>query len=712
MDAAIWFRSLPLLERFGMPQVRAYRTHWKEYFARTVPLPILLNHCIRTQLPPDSTNMQYPETLTSLAMLKVNTDEGRDYFDYLLPFVRFVLGRSRPDPVSDTGTQLLLREEFGLALPVHAVAFVLQRLAKRGSLKRQDGVFHITDKFEMGDISQKRVLARQQQGAVVKNLMKYAKEQHGIVWSEIDASDAIVSYLSRFSVECLKTFTQGSALPELLKDEVKDFIVSSFVKSIHDYSPELFNAFVGLVKGHMLANALLCRDLDALQKQFSGVVFFLDTPFLMNLFRFWGEPAFAAAKELIDLLLRLKGTVALFEHTADEVERVIAHCEANVENTEGVKRPMLASLRREGITVSDLACLRGGIDRFYRSHQIEVRPAPAYFPEHQVDEQALATAIDEEIDYFNPKALANDVNSIRSIYALRKSKHPTRVEDALAVLVTSNVKLAFAALEFGKQCESTREVSPVITDFSLANIAWLKSPMGSPDLPRLELIAECYAAMEPRAILWGRFVEEIDRLKSRGNISPDEHELLRLSAQARDELMHLTLGSEKAFSAGTITTILSRVKAELLRQKNVELDRERTSHGTTLQVLTAAAEQAHQKDTELRKKLYWISYKLSSAVEKLCFAACVALLIASVVAGSSLISQLPTESLLATVGLHGVLLVGSVWAVASGINGMTVSSLSKQLASWCQTQTLRKLHLYFGVNSHDDGTASSKNKPQ
>jgi hypothetical protein len=100
------------------------------------------------------------------------------------------------------------------------------------------------------------------------------------------------------------------------------------------------------------------------------------------------------------------------------------------------------------------------------------------------------------------------------------------LEDSAAVFVTSNSSLAKAAWEVGKNHNSSKEVSSVITDYSLANVAWLKAPLGAPDLPTKELVAICYAAMEPSAALWGRYLEEIERLEASGDISPDDHAVL------------------------------------------------------------------------------------------------------------------------------------------------------------------------------------------
>jgi len=94
--------------------------------------------------------MENIETLTSLAMLKVNADEGQDYFEYITPFVSYVLREAQPNPVTDAGTQELLQREFGLSIPKHAVGFVLRRLARRKILKRNMAYLRLSASSRMG----------------------------------------------------------------------------------------------------------------------------------------------------------------------------------------------------------------------------------------------------------------------------------------------------------------------------------------------------------------------------------------------------------------------------------------------------------------------------------------------------------------------------------------------------------------------------------
>ena len=52
-------------------------------------------------------------TLTSLAILKVNVDHGRDYLDYLRPFILDVLAKNSPERITDVVVTRLISKNFG-----------------------------------------------------------------------------------------------------------------------------------------------------------------------------------------------------------------------------------------------------------------------------------------------------------------------------------------------------------------------------------------------------------------------------------------------------------------------------------------------------------------------------------------------------------------------------------------------------------------------
>lgn len=67
-----------------------------------------------------------PESvITSLAILKVNWDRGRDYIDLFIPLVADCLRRSPAAEVSLTDVQVCMREQSGLKVPQAALVTIL-----------------------------------------------------------------------------------------------------------------------------------------------------------------------------------------------------------------------------------------------------------------------------------------------------------------------------------------------------------------------------------------------------------------------------------------------------------------------------------------------------------------------------------------------------------------------------------------------------------
>ena len=74
-------------------------------------------------------------TLTSLAILKVNVDQGKDYLDYLRPFVLQVLVERKPDPITNGVVSGYIGEKFGLVIPERTVEIVLKRISRNHAIE-------------------------------------------------------------------------------------------------------------------------------------------------------------------------------------------------------------------------------------------------------------------------------------------------------------------------------------------------------------------------------------------------------------------------------------------------------------------------------------------------------------------------------------------------------------------------------------------------
>ena len=219
----------------------------------------------------------------------------------------------------------------------------------------------------------------------------------------------------------------------------------------------------------------------------------------------------------------------------------------------------------------------------------------------QIDETVFEQVLDDGVSYYNPRAKEYDINSVRSIYVIRANTPALSLEKARAVFVTSNTGFAKAAWEYGQQFESSQNVSSVITDFTLANMAWLKAPMGAPSVPTTQLLAFAYAALEPSSELLGKYLKEIDRLEGQGTITERDHQLLRSSPLVYPELMHSTLGEDAFLTADTVMETLERVSSEIRKEESERLTVEQKAHQETRDVLNSQQD----RNQEIISKLFW-----------------------------------------------------------------------------------------------------------
>ena len=164
-------------------------------------------------------------SLTSLAILKVNINQGRDYLNYLRPFVLQILADHRPSPVTDQIVSDLIREQFGLEIPVPTVQMLLKRISKKRFLKKQRGVYQIAADLPDPHLSTKQEEASQHINSVLDGLLEYSKRTSNALPNRDSAEFAIMSFLSEFDITCLRAYLRGTAIPTLGDKAHKDIVL-------------------------------------------------------------------------------------------------------------------------------------------------------------------------------------------------------------------------------------------------------------------------------------------------------------------------------------------------------------------------------------------------------------------------------------------------------------------------------------------------------
>ena len=549
-------------------------------------------------------------TLTSLALLKVQIDRGDDYLEYLTPFVLQILHDNDLDPITDTGVSSLLLEQFGLQIPSRSVEIVLRRMAKRFSISRDHGVYRQSGALPDPNIAPKRMDAERHISRVLNGLREFSHETIDPIEDDERAIDAICTFLSEFDITCLRAYLRGTVIPSIEdRNEHDILLVGQYVAHIQRRAPQLFDSFMVMVQGYMLANALLCPDLQESPKTFQGVTFFFDTPLLIEGLGLDGDFKRNASVELISLLSNLGGTVAAFSHTIQELRTILRAIRANL-NSPDVQVDPKVQVGYQSISRSDLILMDEQIHDRLQDMGVEPTDSPRHLPDFQIDEITFEHVLSGLVSYANPRAKDHDINSVRSIYVLRRNRTVPSIEKAGAIFVTHNSSFARAAWEYGQQYDSSVQVSSVVTSFSMANVAWLKAPIGAPNLPQTQMLSVAYAALQPSSELLAKFMKEIDRLEESGRISAREHQLLRSSRLAYDDLMHLTLGQDEALTEETVGKTIDRVLKDIKQEESAKLGAEQEQHERTKETL--ADERA--RVNRVSQSMYWRYRKLAGAI--------------------------------------------------------------------------------------------------
>lgn len=522
--------------------------------------------------PPPSLNT----SLSSLALLSLRMGEGDDYLDYLRGFIIESLHHIKADSLDALMVQNVLHAEFGLRIPVATIAIYLKRLQKQKIVEpTPDGHQFRIISLPKTSIAVERQAAKGKINEVLQRLREFAQSRYGQDWGDDQAAAVLTDFIREYSIDFVRFSEFRSPLPNPGTDSQSGhFIVASFIRQSAESAAGIFDSVKTLVESHILANALLCPDLKDKGTGFKNVVFVLDTRFLLKVFDLEATIDTENTRALLDSLQRMKGVLCVFPETKDEIRSVLKGIIRGYLQG-GARGPVVEELRKRGRGVADVILAESKLEEYLKNFNVSNLPSPRYDEttyRFQIDEEALRAELAEELGYVLGRAADHDVHVVRSILALRRGRRVSRIEDCGYVFLTTNAALSRAAFHEQRAESEGWVFSAVITDYHLSHLAWLKSPMDSGDLARTEILSSCYAAMHPPQSLWREYLTEVDRLKAEGKFTERDHEVLRLSLKAPEELMEVTSGEIEGITEANLRTILTRLERTYTAEKDRQLE--------------------------------------------------------------------------------------------------------------------------------------------
>lgn len=521
------------------------------------------------------------QALTSLAFIKVEWDRDRDYIENFVPFVAECLRRVPEPETTLPALQSTVLETFGLRIPQGALKTILRRARNHGYVTIAGNTYRRNEKTLASlDFAKDKSRVGRQYDVLINSLEEFGKKFNVPTWSRERVEQALLMYIRSRSASLLAATVNDSPLPLYegnIASKREEIVISRFIEDISQHNPQAFEFLESVVKGSMLVDVLFFPDIGSVGQHLGKLEIYFDTPFLLSVLGMASDCERDASRELLDLLHDLHASLRCFEHTLDEIHGVLDGIERTLRNnihTSSHQRDVHEYNFKAGMKSSDVAELIATLDSRLAAQNIEVVPKPLHDERLGVNEEKLATILQAEVHYRREETMHHDLDALTSIHRLRGGRLLDHLESCRAIFVTTNTTLARASSrfyreEFGAQAA---KVPHCIPDYTMTTLAWLKKPLKAPDLPLKKLLAECYAALNPPDALWRQYLEEIERLRGRGNITHDDTILLRFSTEAQTLLMDKTLGDPDFLTEQTIGEILEEAKVKVSEPTKVALE--------------------------------------------------------------------------------------------------------------------------------------------
>lgn len=516
------------------------------------------------------TRREHDILLNTLAMLQANHDSNSDYISYFEPIVDNAIQKMQSEYIIDVEVASYVLNSYKISIPPGVIRIIVSRLEKKGYVKRENGKFIVANAQRTFDFDKSYRNSKRATDTIVCNIVKYGADELNLSISNEDCEKGLSEFLKQFSVEILSNYYSSKANGFGKSRDTILFIISSYVKYINEIDTYKFNQFVTLVKGYLVSNAILCKDLNRIAKKFQGTTFYIDSSVALSLLGMNGKPEFDFTTELISVLRGLKASVRIFSFTIEEIQRMLEWAANNINDTGRYER-IIRTSRELNLTSGDILRKLASVESDLYRARISKLQSPTHIKEFEIDVPGLTERLRTTSKYNSEQAIEHDVEAIRSIYTLRKGKDFSSVEDANAIFLTKSCYLVNEVQKFEKETENNKHLSAVFTDNAISTLAWLKSPLSYENLTKLELITLCASFSEPSDSLMKKFLSTLDKIGATEIITPDMCATIKVLPITREILMSQTHGVEDSLTYESTKTIVNRVIGELKKESNEEI---------------------------------------------------------------------------------------------------------------------------------------------
>lgn len=516
--------------------------------------------------------------LVNMAVIKVNWDRSEgDILDNYIPLIAHALSTSPEETVSLEEFRKRFRSIADFDIPTGAIVTLLKRSAKKYGYieKQQDGLYRIDrDRIKDSNFLETRDIEQRKYNQLKNTFCAFCKTTFDVELDSKEVDEYFFEILFEISPLLFSNVSEIDEI-EISPSERREFMVGRFISHANQNDQTSFEALVSFVRGAMLTETFYYSHPADIKNKMRKVQVFFDTQFLLRALGYTDAAFVTPCMELIDMLRGMSVKLRCFRDTYDEIHKILFAAAANLKkygrlrpNRPGDVFDYFCQARYSPSDIElELAKLENNLDDL----GVSIEEKPEHTEDYSISESMLSEEIDKEIPNQQEPARNHDVDCLAAIHRLRLGKPQKYLESCVAIFITTNSGLARASTKFFNREYGASNAPVCMGDQVFTTLIWLKAVKKTPDIPKDRLVATCYAAVMPSEHLWAKYVDEAEKLRSKGSIQEEDYAVLVHSLEARSRLMDLTLGEDEIIH-GTLDQVLESAKAIYVSEVREELD--------------------------------------------------------------------------------------------------------------------------------------------
>lgn len=523
--------------------------------------------------------MKRETLLVTSAMLNAQYElSSHDVLDSLLPFVKFFIEDkvSLNSEIKLSQLSLSLSEDFNfINFPEHSCKILLNRLSKTDLVTKSQRRYYRSSPTtkELEEFKKSRQLFNEKCRCIGEDFANYLNNS---IYHEITKEDALEFLYKFFENHGIDLYRSSSSMSYI--SESSSFLnrnieyeTAQYIINLEKQNSEYFDVLQEILQGFFISSSIYFQlsHTDNPAANFENTKCYLDSPLILDFLKYKTKEAESATSQLIEMIKNKKGTICVFDHTVDEVKRILDAYRLSIQYPNRVNSfHTLEGLDARRSTPKDVENEKTTLENTLKNRGIHIIETPKFDLSFSKKREKFARYLQEKIHYLRKETLNADVNSICSVALLRGRARATSLEKCGHVFITSNPTLSEKTNKYYKESYGGN-VQYIFPESLFSALLWIKSSEDYSNYPKIKLLQTAASALTFTCEMNEEFNRQLDILEEKGDLTHNDVILLQSDHFVQNELMSKTRGNPNNISREKIIDIKNSYQKRVIEDQDL-----------------------------------------------------------------------------------------------------------------------------------------------